>query len=157
MPKVSIITAAYNHVRFIRQSIESAQSQTYKDFEHIVVDDGSSDGTADILKSFGDRITYIRQENRGAHAAINRGIRESSGEYIAILDRLVRIALEEKRDLVAEIWATNEGSVALHEKAGFKLESRRTKGGEEIRRYLLSVDMVTREQGNSVDRSRVVA
>ncbi|MBA2526444.1 MAG: glycosyltransferase [Pyrinomonadaceae bacterium] len=86
MPKVSIITAAYNHVRFIRQSVESAQGQTYRDFEHIVVDDGSSDGTADVLKSFGDQITYIRQENRGAHAAINRGIRRSSGEYIAILD-----------------------------------------------------------------------
>ena len=86
MPKVSIITAAYNHVRFIRQSVESAQGQTYRDFEHIVIDDGSSDGTADILKSFGDQITHIRQENCGAHAAINRGILMSSGEYIAILD-----------------------------------------------------------------------
>ncbi len=86
MPKVSIVTAAYNHVGFIRQSVESAQAQTYRDFEHIVVDDGSSDGTADVLKSFGNRITYIRQENCGAHAAINRGIRMSSGEYIAILD-----------------------------------------------------------------------
>lgn len=86
MPKVSIITAAYNHVKFIRQSVESAQGQTYRDFEHIVVDDGSSDGTADVLRSFGDKITYIRQDNCGAHAAINRGIRMSSGEYIAILD-----------------------------------------------------------------------
>jgi glycosyltransferase involved in cell wall biosynthesis len=86
LPKVSIITAAYNHVRFVRQSLESAQSQTYRDFEHIVVDDGSSDGTADILQSFEGRINYIRQENRGAHAAINRGIRASSGEYIALLD-----------------------------------------------------------------------
>ena len=65
--------------------------------------------------------------------------------------------LRGKTDMVAEIWAMNGGSVALHEKAGFKLESRRTKGGEEIRRYLLSVDLVAREQGNSVDRSRGVA
>ena len=86
MPKVSVITAAYNHVRFIRQSVESVQAQIYRDFEHIVVDDGSSDGTADVLKSFGNRITYIRQENRGAHAAINEGIRRSSGDYIAIVD-----------------------------------------------------------------------
>ncbi len=86
MPKVSIITAAYNHVKFVRQSVESAQAQTYRDFEHIVIDDGSSDGTAEILQSFGDKITYIRQENCGAHAAINRGIRMSSGEFIAILD-----------------------------------------------------------------------
>jgi len=79
------------------------------------------------------------------------------GHGSSILDRLVRIALEEKRDLVAEIWATNEGSVALHEKAGFKLESRRTKGGEEIQKYLLSVEVVTTERRHLVDRSRVVA
>jgi glycosyltransferase involved in cell wall biosynthesis len=86
LPKVSVITAAYNHVQFVRQSVESVLNQTYRDFEHIVVDDGSSDGTAEVLKTFGDRIKYIRQANRGAHAAINAGIRESSGEYIAILD-----------------------------------------------------------------------
>jgi glycosyltransferase involved in cell wall biosynthesis len=86
LPKVSVITAAYNHVQFIRQSVESVQSQTYRDFEHIVIDDGSSDGTAEILQNFANQITYVRQENRGAHAAINTGIRMSSGEYIAIVD-----------------------------------------------------------------------
>ena len=86
MPKVSVITAAYNHVHFVRQSVESVLNQTYRDFEHIVVDDGSSDGTAEVLKTFGDRIKYIRQENRGVHAAINAGIRQATGEYIAILD-----------------------------------------------------------------------
>ena len=86
LPKVSVITAAYNHVQFVRQSVESVQAQTYRDFEHIVIDDGSTDGTSEILKSFGDQITYIRQENRGAHAAINEGIRRSAGECIAIID-----------------------------------------------------------------------
>ena len=86
MPQVSVITAAYNHVHFIRQSIESVQNQTFRDFEHIVIDDGSSDGTADVLKSFGNRITYIRQDNRGTHATLNRAIRESSGAFIALLD-----------------------------------------------------------------------
>lgn len=86
MPKISIITAAYNHVRFVRQSVESAQAQTYRDFEHIVVDDGSTDGTAEILQEYGNRIKYIRQENRGTHASFNVAIRASSGEYIAILD-----------------------------------------------------------------------
>ncbi|HEX7721525.1 MAG TPA: glycosyltransferase, partial [Pyrinomonadaceae bacterium] len=52
MPKVSVITAAYNHVEFGRQSVESVLNQTYKDFEHIVVDDGSTDGTAEVLRSF---------------------------------------------------------------------------------------------------------
>lgn len=86
MPKVSIITAAYNHVSFVRDSVESAQNQTYRDFEHIVVDDGSTDGTAEVLQSFGNRINYIRQENRGTHSTINAAIRASAGEYIAILD-----------------------------------------------------------------------
>ena len=81
-----MITAAYNHVEFVRQSVESVLNQTFKDFEHIVIDDGSSDGTAGVLETFGTRIKYFRQANCGAHAAINRGIRESSGEYIAILD-----------------------------------------------------------------------
>ena len=86
MPKVSVITAAYNHVEFVQQSVESVLNQTYKDFEHIVVDDGSTDGTAEVLRSFGTQIKYFRQQNCGTAAAINRGIRESSGEYIAILD-----------------------------------------------------------------------
>lgn len=86
MPRVSVITAAYNHVKFIRQSVDSVQAQTFRDFEHIVIDDGSSDGTAEILQSYGAQITYVRQENRGAHAAINRGIRMSSGEYIGVVD-----------------------------------------------------------------------
>lgn len=86
MPKVSVITAAYNHVQFVRQAVESVLNQTYRDFEYIVVDDGSSDGTAEVLKSFGDRIHYIRKENKGVASARNHGIRKSSGDYIAILD-----------------------------------------------------------------------
>lgn len=86
MPKVSIITPAYNHVNFIRHTIDSVLNQTYRDFEHIVVDDGTTDGTAEALKSYGNRIKYIRQENRGTAAATNAGVRASSGEYIAILD-----------------------------------------------------------------------
>jgi glycosyltransferase involved in cell wall biosynthesis len=66
--------------------VESALNQTYRDFEHIIVDDGSTDGTAEVLQSFENRIKYIRQENRGAHAAINTGISASTGDYIAILD-----------------------------------------------------------------------
>jgi glycosyltransferase involved in cell wall biosynthesis len=86
LPKVSVITAAYNHKEFVRHSVESVLHQTYKDYEHIVVDDGTTDGTAEILQSFGSRIKYIRQENRGTPAAINAGIRASAGEYFAILD-----------------------------------------------------------------------
>ena len=82
MPKVSVITAAYNHVSFIRQSVKSVQAQTFRDFEHIVVDDGSSDGTAEILESFGSQINYIRQENRGA--------RRDQRRYQKVLGRIHR-------------------------------------------------------------------
>ena len=74
-----------------------------------------------------------------------------------LLEELVRIAAAEKRDVVAEIWATNEGSISLHEKAGFKLESNSTKQGSEIRRYRLTKDMIIQEKRDSADRSRIVA
>lgn len=86
MPKVSVITAAYNHAKFVRQMAESVQAQTFRDFEHIVVDDGSTDGTADVLKSFGNEIIYVRENNRGTQAARNTALQISSGDYIALLD-----------------------------------------------------------------------
>lgn len=67
------------------------------------------------------------------------------GHGSLILDRLAQIGLAEGRDMIAEIWATNQQSIALHEKAGFKLKSSTTKHNKELRRYLLSVeDMVDR-------------
>jgi len=86
LPKVSVITAAYNHARFISESVESAQSQTYRDFEHIVVDDGSTDNTTEVLQPFQNRIRYLHQENQGVHAALNTGMRAATGDYIALLD-----------------------------------------------------------------------
>ncbi len=74
-----------------------------------------------------------------------------------ILERLVQIAREEKRDLVAEIWATNAGSVALHERAGFKLESSATKQGKQLCRYVLSAQIPLAEKESPAKRSRIVA
>jgi RimJ/RimL family protein N-acetyltransferase len=62
------------------------------------------------------------------------------GHGLVILQKLIQIGAEEKRDLIAEIWATNAPSLALHKKAGFELESRTTKDGKELLRYLLSFD-----------------
>lgn len=62
------------------------------------------------------------------------------GHGLVILQKLIQIGAEEKRDLVAEIWATNAPSLALHKKAGFELESRSTKDGKELVRYLLSIE-----------------
>lgn len=86
-PIVSIIIPAYNAEKYIKQTIESAIGQTYKNIEVIVIDDGSKDGAAEIVKSFGDqRIIYIFQENKGQSAARNSGIKIAKGKYISFLD-----------------------------------------------------------------------
>jgi glycosyltransferase involved in cell wall biosynthesis len=91
MPKVSIITPCYNTERFIARTIESVQAQTLSDWEHVIVDDGSSDGSAEIAESFArrdKRIRVIRQENRGVSAARNAGFQASSpgSRYLLFLD-----------------------------------------------------------------------
>jgi glycosyltransferase involved in cell wall biosynthesis len=86
-PKVSVVIPAYNSGRFLGEAIQSVLDQTFGDFELIVVDDGSTDNTRDVVRSFTDpRIEYIYQKNRGSSAAYNRGIHASGGEYIAFLD-----------------------------------------------------------------------
>lgn len=86
MTRVSVIIPAYNYARFLGDAIQSVLDQTFTDFELIVVDDGSTDNTREVVDSFKDsRIRYIYQENRGLSAAENTGIKASHGEYIAIL------------------------------------------------------------------------
>lgn len=87
-PKVSVIIPTYNRAHLIGKAIKSVLNQTYKDFEVTVVDDGSTDNTEEIVKSFTDfKIHYIcHKHNRGASAARNTGIKASRGEYIAFLD-----------------------------------------------------------------------
>lgn len=86
VPTVSVVIPSYNHEKYIRQCVDSVLCQSWRDSEVIVVDDGSTDGTHDILCEFGKKITYIRQENRGTQAARNAGIRVSTGEFVALLD-----------------------------------------------------------------------
>ena len=86
MPLVSVIIPAYNCSLYIRETIESILSQGISDLEIIVVNDGSSDDTADIARSFGASVTVIDQANAGVCAARNRGIQHASGEYIALVD-----------------------------------------------------------------------
>lgn len=83
----SVVIPAYNAQNFIANSIGSVLAQSVKDFELIVVDDGSTDATRAQIENFSDkRIHYIYQENQGVSAARNKGIEESRGEYICFLD-----------------------------------------------------------------------
>ncbi|MEL7038617.1 MAG: glycosyltransferase [Cyanobacteria bacterium J06592_8] len=86
-PQVSVIIPAYNGSRYISQAVESVLSQTDCDFELIVVDDGSTDNTAEILQDYRDRIRYFSQQNQGVAAARNRGIQEAKAELISLLDQ----------------------------------------------------------------------
>jgi len=86
-PKVSAIIPTYNRAHFIAEAIQSVLDQTFTDFEVIVVDDGSTDNTKQIVNSFKDsRIKYIYQENQGVCVARNAGINASNGEYIIFID-----------------------------------------------------------------------
>jgi glycosyltransferase involved in cell wall biosynthesis len=83
---VSVIIPAYNSAPYLQECIESVLNQTFKNLEIIVVDDGSTDDTPDILNKYSDTITWIRQENAGPSAARNRGLEIAKGKYLCFLD-----------------------------------------------------------------------
>ena len=88
MPKVSIVIPAYNHEKYVRECVQSVLDQTYQDFEIIITDDGSSDGTVNVIRKFDNsRIQlYTHANNKGVCATINNCIQKAAGEYIAVLN-----------------------------------------------------------------------
>ena len=85
-PPVSVIIPTYNRSHFVSQAIESVLKQTFRDFEIIVVDDGSSDDTATVCAEYPEKVRYIYQKNQGRAEARNTGMRESRSKYLAFLD-----------------------------------------------------------------------
>jgi glycosyltransferase involved in cell wall biosynthesis len=86
MPQISVIIPAFNAGRFINRTIDSVLAQTFKDFELIVVDDGSTDNTGQAVKSYGSKVRYIYQPNAGDGPARNTGINAAAGKWLAFLD-----------------------------------------------------------------------
>jgi teichuronic acid biosynthesis glycosyltransferase TuaG len=86
MELVSIIIPAYNAEKYLRDTIDSAFAQTYSNFEIIVVDDGSTDRTKNILAEYGNKIRVVRQTNKGSAAACNAGVAVASGTWVCFLD-----------------------------------------------------------------------
>lgn len=85
--KVSVVIPLYNRTQYIRRAIDSVLAQTYSNFELIVVDDGSTDGSSDVVRLYADaRIRLITQENAGECAARNRGVAEANTKWVAFLD-----------------------------------------------------------------------
>lgn len=108
----------YNGEKYLKESIESILNQTYGDFEFIIVDDGSTDGSVEIINSFSDeRIKLIKSEHRGIVESLNLGIKQSKGEYIIRTDsddiselnrfEILVEYMEENKDIsIAGSWAT---------------------------------------------------
>ena len=86
MVNVSVIIPTYNRADLVANAIESVLCQTYRDFEIIVADDGSTDATRARIEPYMDKITYFYQENEGKSVATNRAMERARGKWIAILD-----------------------------------------------------------------------
>lgn len=85
MPRISVIIPAFNASAFLRPCLDSVMEQTYRDFETIVVDDGSTDDTAEVVSAYRSRVRYFHKANGGTSSALNAGIRIAKGEYLAWL------------------------------------------------------------------------
>lgn len=87
-PKISVIMPVYNGEKYLKEAIESILNQTFKDFEFIIINDGSTDNSDKIINAYDDsRIKYLFQENKGLPATLNRGIEIATGYYIARMDQ----------------------------------------------------------------------
>lgn len=86
MVRFSLLMPVYNTEKYVRQAIESVLSQTFTNYELIVIDDGSTDGSVEVLKSYGTRIKLIQQCNQGPEVARNKAAALAQGEYLMMLD-----------------------------------------------------------------------
>ena len=135
MSKVSVIIPTYNRESFISEAIQSVLDQTYKDFEIIVVNDGSIDNTIEVLERFKNKIKVINQSNSERAVSRNNGVKNSSGEYIALLDS-DDLWIEDKLqkqvevlDKMKDIILTYGQSYRINEKGKkIKIAKRQTKG-----------------------------
>lgn len=126
-PKVTVIIPAYNRESYIGKTVDSVLSQSYKNIELIVVDDGSSDGTRKILEEYGKKLTLLEHEqrsNKGQSASINVGLKNASGDYVAVLDSddfwhvdkiKLQVAFLEQNPEVGLVYGNGEGVNATGE------------------------------------------
>ena len=86
MAKISIITVVRNDEKHIEQTIRSVLDQTFTDYEYLVIDGASTDGTLNIIKKYEDRLTWISEPDKGIYDAMNKGLRMARGEYVLFLN-----------------------------------------------------------------------
>lgn len=83
--KITIITVTFNAVKTLKQTIESVLGQTYDNIEYLVIDGGSTDGTVELLKLYGEKICWISEPDKGIYDAMNKGVHLSTGDYIQFI------------------------------------------------------------------------
>ena len=101
--KISIITVVWNNAKTIKDAISSVLNQSYKDIEYIIIDGASTDGTIEIVQSYGDKIKFISEKDNGLYDAMNKGIRMATGDVVGILnsddfyasDKILQIVADE--------------------------------------------------------------
>lgn len=109
MPKVSIITINYNDAAGLEKTLQSAAAQSFRDFEHIVIDGGSTDGSVEVIKRYADKIAYwVSEKDRGIYHAQNKGIEKSTGEYCLFLNSGDHLADEKVLENVFKVERTND-------------------------------------------------
>jgi glycosyltransferase involved in cell wall biosynthesis len=126
---VSVVIPTYNRAHLIGRAIESVLDQTYQPVEVIVVDDGSSDNTREVVERYDPRVRYIRQANAGAATARNTGLRVARGEFLALLDSddewfpwklEAQVRVLDRYPEIGMVWtdmtATDEAGVVLHDR-----------------------------------------
>lgn len=85
--KISIITVCYNSAEYFEEAIESVLSQDYENFEYIIIDGGSTDGTLDIIRKYEDRLAYwVSEPDKGLYDAMNKGIAKASGDIVGMIN-----------------------------------------------------------------------
>ena len=142
-PSVSVVIATYNRADLLLETIDSVLNQRFQDFELIVVDDGSTDNTREVLRRYEPRVQYLYQENRGPSAARNLGVRHAKGAWIAIQD---------SDDLCApEHLAALHGYVRSHPECGMVFGNGAYLGGKEHNRETI----VPREKSRRLARDGV--
>jgi len=156
-PLVSIIIPVFNGANYMREAIDSAINQTYKNIEIIVVNDGSTDETEKIAKSYGDKIRYIKKENGGVASALNLAIKNSKGEYISWLshdDVYSQIKIEKQIEVLKK--KKNKNTIIYSDFCEIDSEGRLiryinlSKKTSDFMRVFLAVESATYLQGCSL-------
>ena len=110
--KISIITATYNSKRTLRDTLESVLSQTFSDYEHIIIDGDSKDGTLDLIRTyspkFGDRLKVISEPDQGIYDAMNKGTQMATGDVIGILNSDDFYTSADALQVIADTFANND-------------------------------------------------